>query len=168
MGDNHRSKNDKIPVQKVKETERVSVQLTHQLLEAEFEVKLLIRSLCSEYAYTIPSLANYLKARAGFPASEGLSEFLKIRSTWYLEKLIDKVIYAEHSSGGYGSNTVNEFWKKTERPVWKIFHKTLYYYDNPDFVNPYILEDTDLPLHINKKWEDDKLREVYLRRMKDV
>jgi len=135
-------------------------------INAKRELRAFVKDVCRKEAFTLKGLAKYFKEARHEGFSENLFEFIKRKSIGELKKVLDKIIVKEHA--GYScSFTMYGGWSRVNRPVVWPFPRYFYYYEK-EHVNLYTAKDEDLPLYMNREWEDTDEHELYMHRMRNL
>lgn len=134
--------------------------------EAIYELSNFLYEIAKKDSYQINGFVKILRYLKNPPISDNLASYIKSRSNRQLKKDVRRIILKEECSLGYSTIwTARENWVKVRTSFWKLGN--FYYYNDKNFVNVFSIDEDDLPLYLNHKF-NDKDQETYRKRLKKV
>jgi hypothetical protein len=151
---------------------------------AKHEVKNFVKEVCSNYAMPLDDLIVVIRNNPESFNDKTL-KYINSLSDKQLKQCIQPIIYTTNSFGYGPSRELREGWKalvsvesvadKGNEPkstipfIFKVLGvkvKKEYFFYDKKFVNPYTIDKREIPEHINRIWDTDKDKDIYLKMLK--
>lgn len=151
----------KISAEKIKEEIRITKDYEKNRIVALKILSAYLKEECSKNAYTMGGLQEYIKSLSDIPKE--LIDYLKMTKQGRFREDLEKTII-EDKGGSYSRFKLRKYWRIITKWYRCLPRKFFYYDDGSEYINPFTIPDNDLPLYVNRAWEDEYLAYVYKKR----